>query len=184
MTRRRRRAAWSAGLGAALLVLALYVVAPGLTLLRIARAAHGGDRATLVRLVDFRAVRAGLAREVAASLLGAPPDHGPHGLPPFGFSFVAELAQRNIARELTPGTMIRLARLGTRSPAGAAPRLAGVWMDGPRRLVVALRLRGQRRPIRLRLRLGRSGWRLEHLWLPRSLLREAQAQARPPGAPP
>lgn len=173
-------------IGAVLLLLAIYALAPGLTLLRINRAVRQGDTAALARLVDFPSVREGLAQEVAGGILGIPPSHQAHasgGLPPFGFSFVSRIADREIAIRLTPRGLIRLAHAG--GPAGAPRaqmRLAGVWFDGPRRVIVRLHVTGQPQPIRLRLQLEHGGWKLDRVWLPQQLLRRAAAQEGGAGA--
>jgi len=173
-------------IGAVLLLLVAYVLAPGVALFRLDQAVRHGNVATVARLVDWPAVRQGLAEEVAGGILGAPGRHGPPAagdLPPFGFSFVSHLADHAITARLTPRGLIRLARAD--SAAGAPPpraRLAGVWFGGPRQVTIRLRLTGQPQPIRLRLRLERGGWKLDRVWLPAILLRRAADPDPPTGA--
>ena len=169
-------------IGAALLV-AAYVAAPGLALFRLDRAVRQDDVPTVARLVDWPAVRQGLAEEVAGGILRTPGRNGDHAggtLPPFGFSFLSHVADHAIADRLTPRGLIRLAHADAatdRLPARV--QLAGIWFTGPRQFTVRLRLTGQRQAIRLRLRLERGGWKLDRVWLPVELLRRA---AEPGGA--
>jgi hypothetical protein len=179
-------------IGAVVLLLGIYVVAPGLALFRLDRAVRQGDTTTVARLVDFPSVRRGLAQEVAGGVLGGSPAQAGDatgkakvagGLPPFGFSFVSGIAEHEMAPHLTPRGLIRLARAGGPDqdgtpPAGVKPagiRLAGLWLEGPRSVLIRLRIAGQHEPIRLRLRLEHGAWELVRVWLPPALLRRAAA---------
>jgi Protein of unknown function (DUF2939) len=167
-------------LGAFVLLLAFYLLAPGFALLRIDRAVRRGDTATLARLVDFPSVRHGLADEVAGGLLGARPHalRPPSGLPPFGFSFASQIADRDIADRLTPRALIHLIGAGGSADAPRPhARLAGIWFEGPRRMIARVRVNGVAQPLRLRMRLERGGWKLDRVWVPPSLLRLAAADA-------
>ena len=159
-------------IGPGLLLLAAYALAPGFALFRLDQAVRHDDVATVTHLVDWPAVRQGLADQVAGGVLGAQAPGG--SLPPFGFSFVSHLADHAIAARLTPRKLIGLAHA---APSAGAPlarvRLAGAWFDGPRQLTVRLRLTGQHQPIRLRMQLQRGGWKLVQVQLPPDLLRRA-----------
>jgi Protein of unknown function (DUF2939) len=170
------------------LLLGAYLLAPAVVLFRLDRAVRAGDGATVARLVDFPAVRRGLAAEVAGGALATAPGAraaADTGLPPFGFSFVSHIADTEMATRLTPGGLIRLARQD-RAAAGPRlrPRFAGAWFDSPRQLVVRLRLADERRPVRLRLRLELGGWKLAGVWLPPALLRQAADRGPGDGAAP
>lgn len=158
--------------GAAAILGILYFAGPTLALLRLRRAAREGDTRALNRLVDFPALRRGLAHQLAAAALGAPA--GGHGLAPFGFSFVAGIARHEMSAVLTPATLIRMARQG---PASAHWHFQSFRLEGP--TTVALRLHaagGGSMGLTMRMEGGR--WRLTGIRLPaKEWLRVAAAGA-------
>ena len=152
--------------GAAAILAGLYLAGPGLALMRLRRAMRDGDTLALRQLVDFPAVRAGLARQVAETALGAP--HRKQALVPFGFSFVRHIAAHEIATRLTPAGLIRLARGGD---AGTAMgwHLAGYRLIGPTQVRLRLRAAGDR-TLRLTMALEGGRWRLTGMRLPAAML--------------
>jgi hypothetical protein len=162
--------------GAILLALGAYALTPALALLRLDRAMADGDAAGIARMVDFPAVRKGLAQEVAEGMPAAPAPIRPAAdtLPPFGFSFASGIADHAITHRLTPGRLIGLTR--SHAAPGVPParmRLAGVWIEGPTRMGVRLHMTGERQPIRLWMQFEHGRWMLARIWLPPALLRRA-----------
>ncbi|MGC8475574.1 MAG: DUF2939 domain-containing protein [Acetobacteraceae bacterium] len=158
--------------GAAVILAGLYVAGPTFALLRLRRAAREGNVRALHRLVDFPALRRGLAHQLAASALGAPA--GPQGLAPFGFSFVAGIAQHEMAVVLTPASLIRMARQG---PVSAHWHFQSFRLDSPTEVTLRLHAAGEG-SMGLTMRMEGGGWRLTGIRMPaQEWLRVAAARA-------
>ena len=158
--------------GAAAILGVLYFVGPTFALLRLRRAAREGDTRALNRLVDFPALRRGLAHQLAATALGAPT--GGHGLAPFGFSFVAGIARHEMSAVLTPATLIRMARQG---PASAHWHFESFRLQGPTTVALRLHAAGEG-SMGLTMRMEGGRWRLTGIRLPaKEWLRVAAAGA-------
>ena len=158
--------------GAAVILAGLYLAGPTLALLRLRRAARDGNARAVTRLVDFPALRRGLAHQLAATALGAPT--GGHGLAPFGFSFVAGIARHEMSAVLTPATLIRMARQG---PASAHWHFQSFRLEGPTTVALRLHAAGEG-SMGLTMRMEGGRWRLTGIRLPaKEWLRVAAAGA-------
>ncbi len=172
MKRRREMGLVGPLAGAAVILAGLYLAGPTLALLRLRRAARDGNARAVTRLVDFPALRRGLAHQLAATALGAPA--GGHGLAPFGFSFVAGIARHEMTAVLTPATLIRMARQG---PASAHWHFQSFRLEGPTTVALRLHAAGEG-SMGLTLRLEGGRWRLTGSRLPaKEWLRMAGAGA-------
>ena len=172
MKRRREMGLVGPLAGAAVILAGLYLAGPTLALLRLRRAARDGNARAVTRLVDFPALRRGLAHQLAATALGAPA--GGHGLAPFGFSFAAGIARHEMTAVLTPATLIRMARQG---PASAHWHFQSFRLEGPTTVALRLHAAGEG-SMGLTLRMEGGRWRLTGIRLPaKEWLRVAGAGA-------
>jgi hypothetical protein len=193
----------SIGSALALLVL-VYLASPYFALWQLASALRAGDTRALQALIDWDAVRGGLKQDVADGIVGLPEADDPapqlasntqmtsptrlaaNTLPPFGASFMSGIAGTMIDREVTPLHLVRMMRqLMPADPGGAATVLQSVgvldhaFFDGPTSFVLRIRCAGQDDddpPLRVRLELGRYGWRVVRAWVPQDLIEMANAR--------
>jgi hypothetical protein len=146
--------------GAAVILAGLYLAGPTLALLRLRRAAREGNAQALARLVDFPALRRGLARQLATSALGAPA--AGQGLAPFGFSFVSGIARHEMTAVVTPATLIRMARQG---PTTADWHFQSFRLESPTRVYLRLHAAGEG-SMGLTMQMEGGQWRLTGVTMP------------------
>ena len=175
-------------LGALAILGLAYVAAPYVCLWRVYRAIEGGDAATLARIVDWNAVRAGLKQDIAEGIIGLPSPQAvaSNSLPAFGAVFVTGIAAHVVDQQVTPQNLVEALR-GARPP-GAVPATPGVTPGGigsferafftsPTRFVVRIRLPGEEptdAPLRVELRLRGGTWKVTRAWIPQDLMDEAK----------
>lgn len=144
------------------LVLLLYLAWPYWTLWRLDRALILDDQATLAQLVDLEAVRGAIRRQLNKEARG-------HAVP-MSDSFIAWL-EKGIRRAGTAALeqevslpWVRTQMLSHSPPgAGLRPALTRAFFDAPLHFSLLLGDASQV-PVRVRLRLTGSGWRVTELY--------------------
>lgn len=151
-----------------------YGAYPYVTLYRLGEAIQSGDAQTLKTLVNWPAVRAGIKHD----LCDRPDSAVAKGeLPSFGASFVSSIETTAVDRHVTPEGLVRAVQdTGTGHAAGGGMQVEWAFFDGPTQFTASLAAPGQARPIRLRLRLHNTEWRVERVWLPPQLLNQTNAR--------
>jgi hypothetical protein len=165
------------------LVCAGYVAWPYVTLFRLAEAVRQGDAATLESLVEWDDVREGIKEDVCDTVFDEPTVKvavADGRLPPFGYSFVRGIASNAIDEEVSAQALVtasRQASVVTLRDHPASPRRSIVWafFDGPTTFSVLVRPpgAGKHQLVRLRLELERGTWKVTRVWLPPTMLAQA-----------
>jgi hypothetical protein len=156
-------------LAALTLLVGAYAAYPWVTLYRLDRAVRDGDSATLGKLVDWPAVREGVAEDIA-DVVTDTPDSGVNQLAPFGQGFMRGIAAHAVQQKLTPQTVI--ARLCGQESGNASLRSA--YFTGWSRFIVTFATPSVS-TLRLQLDLQDGGWRVTRIEVPAALLRAAVA---------
>jgi hypothetical protein len=167
--------------GGLMLLAIAYLATPYITLWRLYAAVQAGNGAILERLIDWHSVRDGLKEDIADGVIG-PPEVRTSGntLPAFGASFVTGIAGSVVDKEVTPQHLVATVH-DMREPVGAGdPAEFGsiVWafFDGPTSFLVKVHCPGQDGqdpPLRVRMELRRSGWKVTRAWVPQDLVERA-----------
>lgn len=168
-------------------VCAAYMAWPYLTLFRLAEALQHGDAATLEAMVDWDGVREGIKEDICDTVFdepGADVTRADSHLPPFGYSFVRGIAANAVDEQVSAEGLVSASRAARRvKPAGspeseASPSLAWAFFDRANAFSVLLRMPGaaKHQLVRLQLELQGGGWKVTRVWLPSTML--AQANAR------
>jgi hypothetical protein len=170
---------------ATLAALALsYVVYPYVALYRLGAAVGAGDAAALTVLIDWDAVRDGIKEDIADEVmeLPAPGTVEDNKLPPFGYSFVRGITANAVDANVTPETLLSVARgTGPSLPrvTDDAALLRWAFFDAPNSFRIALRpsaIPPNEPDMRLRLELRHGSWRVTRVWLPPSLLQAVNSR--------
>lgn len=146
-----------------------YVACPLVALYRLDRAVRTGDSATLAKLVDWPAVREGVAEDIADMVTDAP-GRAADQLAPFGQGFMRGIAAHAVQQRLTPQTVI--ARLCGHENGNASLRSA--YFASWSRFIVTFATPSVS-ALRLQLDLQDGTWRVTRVEFPPTLLHEAAA---------
>jgi hypothetical protein len=147
-----------------------YVAYPWVALYRLDRAVRAGDSATLARLVDWPAVREGVAEDIADTVTDAP-EPVVNQLTPFGHGFMRGIAAHAVQQRLTPRAVI--ARLCGQENGSASLRSA--YFANWSRFIVTFATPSVS-TLRLQLDLQDGSWRVTRIEFPAALLHEAVAE--------
>lgn len=156
-------------LAALTLLIGAYAAYPWVALYRLDRAVRTGDSATLAQLVDWPAVREGVAEDIADTAADAS-DGAVNQLAPFGQGFMRGIAAHVVRQKLTPQAVI--ARLCGHESGGASLRSA--YFTSWSRFIVTFATPSIS-ALRLQLDLQDGSWRVTRVEFPPTLLHEAMA---------
>lgn len=151
------------------LMIGAYVAYPWVALYRLNRAVRAGDSATLAQLVDWPAVREGIAEDIADTVTDTP-DGAANQLAPFGHGFMRGIAAHAVQERLTPQAVI--ARLCGHENGSASLRSA--YFANWSRFIVTFATPSVS-ALRLQLDFQDGSWRVTRIEFPAALLHEAAA---------
>jgi hypothetical protein len=170
-----------------LAVLGVYAASPYMSLYEMGRAVGQGDVRTLCNDIDWASVREGIKEDIADGMTGdAMPNASPavaqsDDLPPFGESFVNNMAGNVVDRTVTPQhlaqTVTALRAAGARPE---RPIVEQAHFDNPTSFTVALRAAHAPATdtVRLRLNLIPVGWGMRwevtRAWIPQTMLARSE----------
>jgi hypothetical protein len=167
-----------------LLLLAGYMASPFVTLWQLSQAARTGDIGALSARMDWDKVRNGLKQDIEDGIAGQPMQPQPatvqaaaasdDDLPPFGSSFVRHMAGNIVDRAVSPERLAAALSSGH----GPGPALESAFFTSPTSFEVALRPASEhpgQPPVRLKLRLEESGWKVTRVWVPQAVLQVADS---------
>lgn len=150
-----------------------YIAYPYATLYRLGTAIQTGNAQTLQTLVDWSSVRQGIKHDVGdAQYAKQPADE----LPAFGSSFVRNVASNTIDQRVTPQGLVAATHRSAVASGGANVHVGWAFFDDPTHFVVSLQAGNQITPIRLELSLQDMQWKVTRVWLPPSLLDQANSR--------
>jgi Protein of unknown function (DUF2939) len=167
------------------LIVALYVAAPYVTLLKLRADLRNHDVQALQQDIDWDSVRTGLKNDFANAIEGRPvatkvSAAADDDLPPFGAGFAVSMASKAIDHQVTPARLADAFAAPAR-PGGAQPAVQAARFDGATSFFVELRAAGQAAtdaPVRLDLALVRHGWhvgwQVTHVCVPASLMQHSE----------
>jgi hypothetical protein len=164
----------------ALVLAALYVGGPFITLWRVTRAVEVGDPSPLRGLIDWNAVRQGLRDDVTEGIVGIPQRRliASNTLPPFGSGFISGIAGSEIDHSVTPQALLEVSRQLHEGSAGDGFALfsavVGARFTSPTRFELTLRVpcpdADNEQPLHVRLAFHRGLWRVIRVWVPQDLM--------------
>ena len=182
MSRRNRLPHPAVSIVAVLLV--GFLVYPYVTLWRLAAALGSGDAPVLARLVDWDAVRDGIKEDICDEVTETPTTMiaSNNTLPPFGFSFVREIAGNAVDANINPDNLVSATRVAGPNlrPGQEMLGLRYAFFDDPSRFTMVYHTQGQAAgepDLRLQLELRHFTWKVTRAWLPPSLLVAANSHS-------
>ena len=161
-----------------------FLIYPYVTLYRIGAALGEGNARVLAQLIDWDAVRDGIKEDICDAVTETPTRMiaANNTLPPFGFSFVREIAGNAIDANVSPGSLVAAIQ-ATRPAFGTEQEMLGLryaFFDGPRRFTVLYHTAGQHPgepDLRLQLELRHFTWKVTRAWLSPNLLMAANTHS-------
>jgi hypothetical protein len=168
---------------AAALVLA-YALSPHVAVWRLGQAVSTGDAHALRAAIDWPPVRSGIKQDISDGIIGLASGEASDrkALPPFGTGFFNGIAATAVDEELTPEHIARIGReLASSASAGieGLAVLGHAFFAGPASFVLSARPAGldpNERPLRLLLEVHGGRWVVERVWIPQTLIEEANAR--------
>jgi hypothetical protein len=176
------------GLAFAVLLTA-YAAWPYVSLYQLTQDLRRHDVGALTTAIDWARLREGLKEDIADGITGEPAEAatpatahaGDDDLPPFGASFVSDMAGNIVDRTCTPQHLA--ATIATLRAAGVQHMVVSrAFFTSPTSFMVALRVANSRDiAVRLRLDLVRDGavldWKVTRAWVPVEMLAAAEPRA-------
>jgi hypothetical protein len=165
-----------------------YAASPYLALYQMGQAMRHGDARALCADISWDQVRDGLKEDIADGIAGEPQttthaavEASADDLPPFGASFVTNLAGNVVDRTVTPGHLIEtMSTLRAAGTSAARPDIEAAHFTSPTSFTVALRPPGED-VVRLRMDLkptpGGLRWEVTRAWIPQSMLEKSETHA-------
>jgi hypothetical protein len=177
-----------AGVAVAVLLTA-YIAWPYLSLYQLTQDLRRHDVGALTTAIDWAQLREGLKEDIADGITGEPAEAatpatahpGNDDLPPFGASFVNDMAGNIVDRTCTPQHLA--ATIATLRSAGVQHMVVSrAFFSSPTSFMVALRVANSHdTAMRLRLDLVRDGavldWKVTRAWVPVALLAASEPTA-------
>ncbi len=167
------------------LLSAAYLAWPYATLFRLAAAVRQGDAATLEEFVEWDEVREGIKEDICDTVFDTPDikvANTESRLPPFGYSFVRGIASNAIDEEVSAESLVSASHAASLEPAGGhaskkTPKIVWAFFANPTTFSVLLRPPGatKHQLVRLRLELEHGAWKVTRVWLPPTMLAQANA---------
>jgi hypothetical protein len=173
----------------AITLLGAYAASPYISLYEMGQAVSAGDTRTLCADIDWANVREGLKEDIADGITGqAVPDTSPavaesDDLPPFGASFVSNMAGNVVDRTVTPQHLaqtMHAMRAGGAVP--SRPIVEQARFVAPTTFMVAIHsANAPENTVRLRLDLVPSKWGMRwevtRAWIPETMLAQTETHA-------
>jgi hypothetical protein len=167
---------------------ATYAASPFISLYQMVRAMRHHDMRTLTASIDWDSVRDGLKQDIADGIAGQPVEQvndstakpgQDDDLPPFGASFVSNMAGNVVDRTVTPEHLAEtINAIDAAHAALPKPGIGAVWFGGPSCLMVSMPAGPHEPAIRLELDLVASGlnlrWKITRAWLPEQMLERSE----------
>jgi hypothetical protein len=173
-----------------LTLLGAYAASPYISLYEMGQAVSSGDTRTLCADIDWTNVREGLKEDIADGIAGQPiPDNTSPAvaesddLPPFGASFVTNMAGNVVDRTVTPQHLAQT--MHAMRAAGAVPSRPIIDLArfvAPTTFMVAMHAASApENTVRLRLDLVPSNWGMRwevtRAWIPEAMLAQSETHA-------
>jgi hypothetical protein len=161
-----------------------YALSPYVAVWRLGQALSKGDAPALNAGIDWPAVRAGIKQDISDGIIGLASGElsNRNALPPFGASFQSGIAATAVDKDLTPEHIARIGRelAPSASPGlGVLAMLGHAFFAGPASFILSVRPAGldpNEPPLRLLLEMHGGGWMVERVWIPQTLIEEANAR--------